>query len=228
MDTKQKQAIESLMRVQAFLARHPAPPPFDYAAPKAELDSVIDELGTQALAQASGRRGAAGETQRLKRLVLVLRMHHLRPIVVIARASMRSKPGIQAALRTPRINMPVTKLLQEARAIRNVAKEYEPLFVERGRPSDFLAQLDAAIDAVKVSVSTRSQQLATSIGANAGISQEISRGKKAVAMLDSVVRVAFEQNDAVLLAWDVTKRVPAPASSQADDETAGSEPQAAA
>lgn len=76
MDTKQKQAIESFLRVQAFLTRHPAPPPFDYAAPKGELDSVIDELGAQSLAQASGRRGAAGETQRLKRLVLVLRMHH--------------------------------------------------------------------------------------------------------------------------------------------------------
>lgn len=209
MDTKQKQAIESLLRVQAFLTRHPAPAPFDFSAGKDELDGVIDALATQVHAQAAGRRGSRAETVRLKRLIKVLRLHHLRPIVIIAKGSMRTKPGIQAALRIPRSNMPVTKLLQEARAIRSAAEQYAPVFVEKGRPEDFLAQLDAAIAAVKDSFVSRAQQAGATIAANSGISQEISRGRQAVAQLDSVVTVAFEQDDAVLTAWEVAKRVQA-------------------
>lgn len=228
MDTKQKRAIESFLRVQAFLARHQAPPPFDFSAGKAELDSVIEELAGQALAQAAGRRSSRAETQRLKRCITVLRMHHLRPIVTIARASMRTKPGIQAALRMPSVKTPATRLLQEARAIRNVANEYAPLFVQRGRPQDFLAQLDAAIDAVKTSQVARAEQSGASIAANAGISQEVARGRQAVAMLDSVVTVAFEGNDAVLKGWELAKRVQPIAAGGPADEPVGVDTPAAA
>jgi hypothetical protein len=209
VDTKQKRAIESFLRVQAFLVSHPAPAPFDFSIGKAEMDGVIDELAAQALVQAAGRRNSRQETQRLKRAIEVLRLHHLRPIVRIAKASKRNKTGIQAALRTPRSNMPVVKLLQEARAIRTVAAQNSELFLQKGRPQDFLAQLDAAMNAVRTSFITRSEQLNASIAANDGITQEVSRGRQAVAMLDSVVSVAFENNDAVLREWEVTKRVQA-------------------
>lgn len=228
MDTKQKRAIESFLRVQAFLISHPAPAPFDFSIGKAELDAVIDELAAQALVQAAGRRNSRLETQRLKRAIEVLRIHHLRPIVRIARASRRTRTGIQAALRTPRSNMPVVKLLQEARAIRVVAENNSQLFLEKGRPQDFLAQLDAAIAAVRSSFVTRAEQLNASIAANDGISQEVSRGRQAVAMLDSVVTVAFEHNDAVLREWEVTKRVQAlPGGTPADESADSALPTAA-
>ena len=206
MDTKQKRAIESFLRVQAFLVSHPAPAPFDFSIGKAELDSVIDELAAQSLVQAAGRRNSRQETQRLKRAIEVLRLHHIRPIVRIARATMRNKTGVQAAMKTPRGNMPVVKLLQEARAIRVVAEQNAPVFLQKGRPQDFLAQLDAAIAAVRQSFVARTEQLNASVAANDGISQEVSRGRQAVAMLDSVVTVAFENNDAVLREWEITKR----------------------
>jgi hypothetical protein len=207
MDSKQKQGTERLFRVQAFMPSHPAPPPFDFSAGIAELNSVIDELTAQALAQAAGRRASRAETQRLKRSITVLRMHHLKPVVVIARGSMRAKPGIQAALKVPRSNMPVTRMLQEARAIRNVASEYAEVFTRKGRPEDFLERLDDAIDAVQDSFTRRSEQIGATIAANSGITQSIARGVQAVAQLDSVVTVAFEDNLAVLREWEVAKRV---------------------
>jgi hypothetical protein len=222
VDTKQKRAIESFLRVQAFLISHPAPTPFDFSTGKSELDAVIDELAAQSLVQAAGRRNSRQETQRLKRAIEVLRLHHLRPIVRIARATMRNRTGIQAALRTPRGNMPVVKLLQESRAIRMVAEQNSSVFLQKGRPQDFLAQLDAAIAAVRTCFVTRAEQLNASIAANDGITQEVSRGRQAVAMLDSVVSVAFENNDAVLREWEITKRAQALPGGPVDDESADS------
>jgi len=207
MLAKQKQLIESYQRVQAFLQANPAPAPASYGGPKDELDDVVAQLSGHSSEQVVGQRLSAAERRRQQSLCSKLREHHLRPIVAIARATMADWPGIEKALLLPPKRLSVTKLVAESSAIKEAAAQYQPAFVKNGRPADFLEQLGAAIDAVNQSTMGRAQLVGRQVGAKAGIAQEARRGRYAVDMLDSIVRVAFERNDVVLRAWEVAKRV---------------------
>jgi len=209
MQARQKQLIESYQRVQAFLEANPAPAPTSYGGPLDMLQSVVAELSDHSSEQIVGGRLSQAELRRQQSLCTKLRDHHLRPIVVIAKAEMRELPGIEKALLLPPGTLGVTKLVAEAEAIRKAAEQYKEAFVKNGRPADFLDQLTAAIAAVTQSTMGRAKNVGRQVGAKAGIAQQARRGRDAVAMLDSIVRVVFEGNDPVLRAWAVAKRVKA-------------------
>jgi hypothetical protein len=207
MQARQKQLIESYQRVQAFLEANPAPAPASYGGPLDMLQSVVAELSDHSSEQIVGGRLSQAELRRQQSLCAKLRDHHLRPIVAIAKAEMRDLPGIEKALRLPANTLGVTKLVAEAEAIRKVAEQYKEAFVKNGRPADFLDQLDGATEAVNQSTMGRAKNLGRQVGAKAGIAQQARRGRDAVVMLDTIVRVVFEGNDPVLRAWEVAKRV---------------------
>ena len=207
MERKQKQVIDSYQRVQTFLDEHPAPPPYDYSRPKLVLDEVVAQLGEHSSDQLYGRQLGQAERRRQDVLVRRLRDQHLRPIVTIARASFADQPGIEKALRMPRTGLTIVGLLAAASAIRDAATQYEPSFVKNGRPADFLEQLSAAIEGVRKSEDLHARNVGRRVGAKAGLAQELRRGRKAVEMLDAIVRAAFEGNDVALAAWRAARRV---------------------
>jgi hypothetical protein len=208
MEAKQKQLIESYRRVQAFLTRNPAPAPATYAEPKEVLDAVVAELTGHSSAQAVGRRLSQAEFVRQNTLMTTLRNKHLKPIVAIARATMTGLPGIDKALRMPP-TCGVIRLVAEATAIAEAATKYEPAFVKNGRAATFLEDLKTAIQALDESTVGRAANVGKLVGARAGILQELRRGRDAVGMLDTIVRVAFEGNGPVLREWAVARRVKA-------------------
>ena len=59
---------------------------------------------------------------------------------------------------------------RDTESIRSSIEQYQPLFFKNGRPADFLAQLDAAIAAVKECVASRGQKVGHAVGdsSNAG------------------------------------------------------------
>lgn len=207
MQLKWKKQIDALQRVQVFLGARPVAAPASYAEPKEILDDVIAKLRDYATSQVSGQRLSQAEKEKQEELVRRLREHHLRPIAAIAKASLSQSPGIGRALRMPAGNLGVFGLLSAARSIRTSIALYEPVFVRNGRPADFLEQLDAAIAALGESVDGRGGYVRRHVGARAGIQKELKRGRRAVEMLDSIVRVAFEGNDVVLAEWEIAKRV---------------------
>jgi hypothetical protein len=207
MQLKWKKQIDALQRVQVFLAARPVAAPATYAEPKEILDDVIEKVRDYATIQVSGQRLSQAEKEKQEELVRRLREHHLRPIAAIAKATLSQSPGIVRALRMPAGNLGVFGLLSAARSIRTSISLYEPVFVKNGRPADFLEQLDAAIAALAESVDGRGGYVRRHVGAKAGIRKELSRGRRAVGMLDSIVRVAFEGQADVLAEWAVAKRV---------------------
>lgn len=209
MQTRQKQVIEAYRRVQKFLQDHPASPPTSYAEPKELLDAVVAKLTDHSFAQVSGLKMSQAEARRLESLVQRLRDRHLKPIVAIARAQMADRPGIEKALRMPPAGLSVLKLVAEAQHIRDAAAIYGPAFVKNGRPENFLDTLGEAIAETENAFGGRAQRLGGRIGAGAGITKELRRGREAVGMLDTIVQVAFEGNDVVLAAWKSAKRVQA-------------------
>lgn len=84
---------------------------------------------------------------------------------------------------------------------------YAQLFVENGRPAGFLAQLDAAIEALRQAVLNRGRSVGKQVGARAGLGQELTRGRRCVRMLDAMVLDAFAGQADVIAKWKLAKRV---------------------
>jgi len=207
MEGREKQSIESCKRVKTFVQVHPAPAPASYGESEQILDEVIAKLTDHSSEQVAGENLSQAEQRKQQSLMKQLRDRHLRPIVAIAKASMSKLPGIEKALKLPSIKVGAVRLLAEADAIRKAAELYQPVFVKNGRPADFLEQLSTAMTAVDASTEQRGTNLGRQVGAKAGIAMELRRGRGAVRVLDSIVRVAFEGNEPVLAEWRLAKRV---------------------
>jgi hypothetical protein len=204
-----KQLIEAYRRIVVFLGEHPAPPPASYTEQKRVLDDVLAQLDDHSIAQEFGGKQTAKDVERQDVLMKRLRSRHLRPIAAIARSEAQAVPGITRELRMPRIGIGPLRLVVAAKAMRQAAEPYKDVFVRNGRPVDFLAQLDAAIGELAQTQLGRAVNVGTKVGARAGIEQQLRRGRKAVEILDTVVKSAFEEDAVVLARWRTARRVPA-------------------
>jgi hypothetical protein len=204
---KQKQQIDSYQRVQDFLRAHAPPESPGYLAQKKRFDDIVATLTDHSSGQVEGRRMRRAEVTRQRLLRKALREHHLAPIAQIARAELADAPGIDKALRMPPFNLNPLRLLAEAGAMRSAAAPYEAQFVEAGRPADFLAQLDAAMEAVRQSVLGKDRNLGLQVGSRAGLRKEIQRGRRSVDVLDTIVKAAFRDAPNVLAEWRSAKRI---------------------
>lgn len=207
MDTRQKQSIESYQRVQGFLGENPLPPPGSYGEPKALLDEVVVRLTTHGNDQMTGTRLGKANAQTEQTLRKILFEQHLRPISKIAGAVLRDIPGLDKALRMPKPQITTTRLITVAGAFRQSSLPFEEKFVRNGRPSDFLAQLDAAAEALRQAQLTKARSRGMAAGARSGMEVEIARGHDAVQLLDIIVSTAFAGNKELLGKWRSAKRI---------------------
>jgi hypothetical protein len=208
---KQKQVIESFVRVLAFLGANPAPAPATYAGPAEVLDEAVRQLRSYAGDQVYGRQFSAAERRRQEQLMQRILDRHMRPIVTIARAQIEADSDIRLpeALKMPRSGIGVIKLLAAAEAMIEGARQFETLFLANGRPADFIAQFVAATAELDQVLGVRGTLVGRHVGAKKGIHVMLRRGRRAVDRLDSIVRVAFEGNAVALEKWRVAKRVQA-------------------
>ena len=209
MYAKQKQVIDSFVRVQSFLADHPAPPPATYAGPAEILDDAVRQLRAYAGDQLYGRLLTTAEVKRQEQQMKRIVDRHMRPIVTIARSltDVNADIRLQDALKLPKAGIGVAKLLTAADAMIKAARRFEATFVSNGRPADFLAQFEGAVAELNQVLGARGTLLGTYVSAKKGIWVMLRRGRRAVDRLDAVVRVAFEGDDIVLERWRIAKRV---------------------
>jgi len=208
MLARHKQLVESYQRVQDFLtANPPTNPAPKYGEVRQELDDAIARLSSLLGDQSAGRRESLDDTRRQDILRRLLREKHLAPISRIAKAALGDDPVIRKALGMPNPKLPSMKLVTVAVGMRTSAAKYEPLFVESGRPANFLAQLDAAIETLRQSVLGRARSVGRHVGARAGLGQQLARARNVVRMLDAMVLDAFAGNAEVIARWNISKRV---------------------
>lgn len=207
MRVKHKQLLESYQRVQDFLAVYqPSTPAPKYAERKAELEATVARLNALLGDQSSGVKESRDDTRRQATLRRILRQKHLAPVSRIAKALL-TEPEVRKALAMPDGGLSSMRLVAEATGFRNSATPYERLFVENGRPADFLAQLDAAIENLRASVLNRARSVGKHVGAGVGLKQTLVRARNCVLMLDAMVLDAFAGQDDIIAKWKVAKRV---------------------
>ena len=207
MQLIQKQALEAFQRIQKFLAEIPVPPPGTYGEAKATLDDVVARLTDHSTVQVLEKRSEKANMSSEATLRRELREKHLRPISVIARGELRGSPGIDRAMTLPPDSMPTVKLVLEAKAMGAAAAPYSDKFVKLGRPTDFLEQLNALADRLQGIFDSKARNIGRRVGAREGLKDEISRGHRAVAILDSIVTATFASDAALLGRWRIARRV---------------------
>ena len=209
MYAKQKQVLDSFIRVRAFLKDHPATGWLTYRGAEEVLDEVLQRAFAHAGTQMSGPALGRGESRRQRQLMRRIRDRQMRPIVTIARAQIEPDSDVRlpAALRMPEVRLGVTLLLQACDGMMEAAVLFEAALIEQGLPSDFLARFREARDELDRTQSRRAELTTSHVGARVGLAVELRRGRRAVDRLDAVVRVAFEGDEVVFAAWRSAKRV---------------------
>ena len=209
MYKRQKQVMDSLVRVRAFLDAHPAAGRLTYASAREMLDDVVQRLRVYAGAQHTGRDTSRMELRRQEDQIALLLDGHIRPIVTIARAQIEpgSDVGLPDGLRMPKLPLGPTKFIAVCDGMIEAARPHEAVFVANGLPADFLAQFASARTALERVMGGRATQVGTHVAARAGLQVQLRRGRRAVERLDAIVRASFRGDVAILTYWHGAKRV---------------------
>lgn len=207
MHTMQGNMLQSLRNVAGFLDQQADRlPGVNQGGARQELDAAIAELEAHASDQSGSSIGSKSATQRHHMLRLALVRDHMLPIARIAAASLPHTPELQP-LRMPAGRPTAQKLAAAAHGMAEAAAKYATVFTRAGLPGDFLAQLTTASDAMIASLGERSKNRVVRRGATEGLRTKLQAGRRAVGVLDALVRSAIAGDDVLLASWKTAKRV---------------------
>jgi hypothetical protein len=229
MRSRQSSVLETLRRVQGFMDENgDILEAINTSGARKGLDQSIAQLSAHAVDQDAGRVNSQGETARQRALRVALRQAHMRPIALIARARLRDVPEFHA-LALPPERTTAARLIAAAGAMAEAASVHEQVFVSGGMPTDFVARLLGAADAVRASVDGRAHSRGRRVGATEGLVAEEKRGRGLLKLLDALVVPALGTRDHLVAEWKSLKRVtarlgapPSPATSSSGTATTGS------
>ncbi len=199
--------LESLRSVEAFLDENA-----DKLATvvntgtRQRLTAAIADLSTHASDQTGSNLAAQGATQKKESLRVALRRDHMAPIARIAAADIPNLPEL-SPLRLPTGKPTAEKLASYAYGMGAAATPFTDTFTSAGLPADFIAQLNAAADAVVAVVANRTTSRGKRRGATDGLKAKLTAGRKVVHILDALVKSALKDDPALLGNWNLVKRV---------------------
>jgi hypothetical protein len=107
----------------------------------------------------------------------------------------------------PRQAWKMERLAAAAHGMAQAAESSAAHFVAAGLPTDFIARLEGAADAMVRSVSDRKQTRGRLTGATKGLATTLSSALKLVSVIDALVTSALVDDPALLANWKVVKRV---------------------
>lgn len=199
MNNQETNRLETFLRVRQFVAGHAAQFPATSRGGEvlAELEGVISELENKTTAQDSDRRAVKEGTS----LVAAARAELREDLAAIRRtARVFNVQGLEDKFRLPKHTRD-QELLATARAFAGDAAPLKAEFVRRGMPADFLADLEADINAFAQTLEVRTQHAGSKVAATAGIDDAIERGADLLEELDAIVRNTFRNDAATLAEW---------------------------
>jgi hypothetical protein len=207
MQTTQGSMLQSLRAVQAFLDQNAEPlASVVKTGARQQLADAIAVLSGHASDQTGSNLASQGATLKQRALREALLRDHMAPISRIARADLPVTPEVEP-LRMPKGKPTVERLAAAAHGMAKAATRFTEVFVAAGLPLDFVAQLNAATDAMLATGTERMQRRGLRSGATQGLRQKLSAGRRIVHVLDAFVKSALKDDPSLLANWNVVKRV---------------------
>jgi hypothetical protein len=171
----------------------------------AEINTVIDALSAQAVAQSSGLNSAQQSTEG-KAAVRDALHAEMEMMTRTARVMAIDTPGLDDKFRLPR-SKAEQAWLTAARTFHEDAQPLKDEFIAHEMPADFLEKLDALIIDYEEALQSGHQSTARHVAASAAIDKGIERGMTAARKLDSIVRNKFHNDPATLAAWASARHI---------------------
>ena len=207
MQTIQGYRIESLLAVQGFLDdnAHRLGDVNDSGA-RRTLDGVLRDALRYAVDQQGEELLARSETQRYQSLRRILVRNHILPLVRTAQCELVDRPELGVFTSRAAGMHVAARLATEARGFAQSAVPFSAIFIAAGAKATFIADLNAATDAMMESFHARSQHRIRRYGATRGLASKLRAGRKLVLLLGTRVRIAVEDDAELLAAWGTVSR----------------------
>ena len=203
-----RSTLDSFQRVKEFLSQHPfAESPQGLGEQASELDDVIQRLSSEMVDQESGVRFTRVHTEYEATLRRTLYADHMQPISQIARDVLGAS-SMDRAFRLPTAGRNVNRALTtSARAMALAAEKEKDVFLRRGLPQDFIERLRSAADALEETRHAKTETARRRVIATKSVRDQLSRGRKAVRLLNAVLMPTLRKQPELLAAWKSAKRV---------------------
>ena len=212
MQRVQSTALRSFRRVTEFLAAHtPTDMPASFGVQMAELEDVMKALSATTHEQDAVQRSTRSETQRQKALRQVLWQKHMLPVARLAREAF-GVPGVEEALRMPKVTADNDRLVAAARGMADAAEVKKELFTREGLNDDFVEQLRGAARELADSLLARVESVRRRVLATASVEAQVSRGRSAVRKINAILAPRLAGNADLVAAWENAKRLKEPGS----------------
>lgn len=201
MDDRENRRREMFIRVQEFGRDHATDFPATGMGTQlfTALSSVISHLDSYATTQASAGGSAIQKTVNRSQAREALR-EDLEALNRTARAMADEVPGLDDKFRLPRGNND-QNLLHAGRAALLDAEPLAAQLIAHELPADFVAELNAHVDAFDLSMQAQAGQLGQRVLASAAIDTAIEEGNATVRKLDAIVKNKYRNQPAFLAQW---------------------------
>jgi hypothetical protein len=206
MNRTTRSALEAFERVQEFLTQHPlADIPADLGEQATELADVVSQLSGRALAEETSRRFVKVHAKSEQNLLETLRVAHMRLISRVAR-EVFGPTGMDRAFMMPKDRTVTTAVLLGAAAMADAAEKQKETFVRHGLAPSFIDDLRGAAKALEEARLLKTENARKRNTATAASRDEVSRGRKAVRLLDAILTAKLAKEPELLAAWVKAKR----------------------
>jgi hypothetical protein len=207
MNQRQAARLASLRRAQGFLDTNAEVlGTISKSTSRTDFDAAIAGLTQYSAQQELAEAAATSQTKAKNAAREELRLHHMQLIAMIARKKLGNTPNIQD-LALPRQNTSDEALVAKGLAMVKAASQYTQTFLDQQMPADFIAQLQAAIQAVLTAISTSAETKRQLVAATKGVTDQLARTHTDVKILNALVVKQLKGKTDLLAAWKTTKRV---------------------
>ena len=205
MKASQKERVNALHRVQYFLDQHgDAVGPVNQSRTRFALDDVVKQLGARAADQHAAEVAVKSRTEQKDELRETLHLVQAQRLAEIARAKLAGTPDI-TKLRLPPKDADDRGLVAAGDAMAQAAAKYERVFLDEQLPSAFIAELQAATDAVRKAIVMRDGSRADVRVATKAVEDLLTIGKSIVRILNGLVVKQLARRSELLAGWQQTK-----------------------
>ncbi|CAN5386022.1 hypothetical protein BH10ACI1_BH10ACI1_18200 [soil metagenome] len=177
----------------------------DAAASFVIVRAAIAGLETDSATQVSGAVGRAVEQKATIREAI---RRKLKRYSRTARALNIDDAGFRRLFRIPD-NDSDQLLLSTAREFTTEARRFVPEFAGRGIPASLADDLDTDINAMEAAISAKAGGRIESVGASAGVDEQIEKGMNAERILDSIMQNVYFDNPVKLAEWRTARHIKA-------------------
>jgi hypothetical protein len=208
MRKQDMQFLAALRTAQQFLdAKAAALGPINTTGARAGFDASIDTITTLAELQERHRILVTGQRTDEQRLAKQFRRKNLRPIVEVARQKLPDEVDLLSHLKAPRHSTNSTALAARGNAMADAVAPFTQTFLDAGLPADFAEQLKAAAGELAKAVSNKGTLRAGRRGATDGIGKAVSQARKAVRVVDALVKAHLKAEEPLVTEWRDAVRV---------------------